>query len=261
MNYYSFSTKEIGLLSLIITSITLKLRIYFCLLLIILLKLGLAQSDSIQIPYLGTCEEGISKANNNALLDSFVIMGGGLPSPDFSDYSIFLESYWEENYHTREYANCIMSPEVKCYNKEIVKLFNAKYGEHIADTIDKYARIEFAKSIPSKINANHIFNGLDTNASFPHGADSLLAFVFKRLEKKELKCQLYFEVIVERDGSVSELTDLSTLSCLPSNAKSWVSEMPLWEPAICHGFMVRSRYVFSDAAYFQNPKNTYSKRH
>lgn len=108
--------------------------------------------------------------------------------------------------------------------------------------------------IPEELNQKEdkIYEAPEVTASFPGGAEKMNLYISKMIQKTGLeqertnqKC--YIKMIVEKDGSLSNIQIVrGILSCpeCDKEALRVVKSMPKWQPAINNGRAVRSYFVF-----------------
>ena len=109
-------------------------------------------------------------------------------------------------------------------------------------------------AIPEPVNQEEekIYDVPEVAASFPGGAEKMNLYISKVIQKPALeqertnqKC--YIKMIVEKDGSLSNIQIVrGILSCpeCDKEALRVVKSMPKWLPAINNGRAVRSYFVF-----------------
>ncbi len=95
-----------------------------------------------------------------------------------------------------------------------------------------------------------IFSIVEEPAQFPGGDEALLKFIRKKIKypkqaiKNKISGTVYVQFIVEKDGSISDVTVIRGIGggC-DEEAVRVITKMPNWIPAKQKGIPVRSFYV------------------
>lgn len=102
----------------------------------------------------------------------------------------------------------------------------------------------------SEINPDSIYNYAKTPPRFPDGEKALVEYLSdnikypKAAKKQKIEGRVLLTFIVEKDGSLSEISVYRSVGggC-DEEALRVVEEMPLWTPARENGRAVRCRYT------------------
>ncbi len=101
-----------------------------------------------------------------------------------------------------------------------------------------------------KQDTEPIFSIVEEPAQFPGGDEALLKFIRKKIKypkqaiKNKISGTVYVQFIVEKDGSISDVTVIRGIGggC-DEEAVRVITKMPNWIPAKQKGIPVRSFYV------------------
>ncbi|MGB1040704.1 MAG: energy transducer TonB [Flavobacteriales bacterium] len=109
--------------------------------------------------------------------------------------------------------------------------------------------VNITMPIEFKINKELIFNNVDSMPEFPGGEVKLFEYLGKnfkltQLENGQIFFSYYFEFIVEKDGSTSNLRVLKNHSdMLYKDVALFFNGMPMWSPGLHNGKPVRTKMV------------------
>lgn len=109
-------------------------------------------------------------------------------------------------------------------------------------------------AIPEPVNQEEekIYDVPEVAASFPGGPEKMNLYISKMIQKTSLEQErtnqkYYIKMIVEKDGSLSNIQIVrGILSCpeCDKEALRIVKSMPKWQPGINNGRAVRSYFIF-----------------
>lgn len=142
--------------------------------------------------------------------------------------------------------------------KEVVKV-EPKLEDKIITTriidsdFDAVISPDVESSHTLKPDENTIYNsaGIEVKPEFPGGAEKMNLFISKNLKysdemiKNEIKGKVYASLIVEKDGSLSDVKIIR--DCGYNTGKmaiEIVKKMPKWHPGIQNGKNVRCTFLF-----------------
>lgn len=204
-----------------------------------------AQNDSLPpIENMGSCEDGIKKANADAKNGKYKLLSYGLPFYDDWDFQNYYEEFVFKKYGI-EIGNggCVVYDETECYSTKMSELIFAKFGDDILKKAKLEAQVEYKVNIKEKIDTGYIFSSVDSMPNFIGGNDSLFAFLqanMKNIANSEGKVIAFF--IVEKNGSISNVKIQKGLNEKADNeVKRVLNIMPKWNSGYHFGEFVRVR--------------------
>lgn len=105
-----------------------------------------------------------------------------------------------------------------------------------------------AALIDESDNEIHMMAGLDKKPQFPGGEEALDVFIRQHFQSPQanLQARVVFSMVVEKDGSLTDLKTLRTPS--PEVGAEMIRVMtasPKWQPAQHHGKIVRCQFIFA----------------
>ena len=112
------------------------------------------------------------------------------------------------------------------------------------------AEVKITIPIEFKINHDHVFRAVDTMPSFPGGDSKMFEYLAKNLNlvgyefKNGIKSKFYFEFIIEKDGSLSNLKMLRNQDeeILKYAIQAFI-KMPNWNPGKLNTNLVRVKMI------------------
>ncbi|MBI2281241.1 MAG: energy transducer TonB [Bacteroidetes bacterium] len=204
------------------------------------------QSDSLPPDeYMGTCEDGTKKAENDAKQGIYKLLSYGLPYYEDWHFQEYYEAYVQKNYGI-EIGNggCIVFDESECYSKRMEELIYDKFGNDIFDKAELAAKAEYKLIINEKIDTGFVFSLVDTMPEFMGGNDSLFSFLsnnFNNPNNSEGKVIAYF--VIDKDGSISNIEIKKSLNKQADEEVIRVlNKMPKWNSGIYLGEKVKVGY-------------------
>ncbi len=97
----------------------------------------------------------------------------------------------------------------------------------------------------SQEKSNEVHTFIDEEAQFPGGYSAMMKFMNENLENYPVEGKLFLRIIVEKDGTISDVTVVKAIEECPecsNNAIQVIKSMPQWTPAKVQGKNVRTYF-------------------
>lgn len=199
-----------------------------------------------------SCKKGTQRASADFDNGKYTLQTlGQVVDPDFDPV---LVAYAQEKYNIKiTLASCMVSPESDCYSQTMRSKVFAKFGEDIEERIQAEALAIFKNSpkylteIQPKLDSGSVFGRYYKSAQFPGDSDGWRSFWCNNLkDTKHSYWTAYFSFVVEKDGSISDLTFTKKIDPeAQAEIERLFALMEKWAPATAYDEKVRSKVSHS----------------
>ena len=205
-----------------------------------------------------SCEEAISRANNDFKKGKMQAITYGLVLEADPKFENFYEEYLLEKYGiTSINGGCSIMESDECYSDRMNELIKTKYGANIYQKARKEAEALYPNKIKSwddveeEENTAQIFINISEPPEFPGGLDSLYRYVEYetnklQLPKHEDPWRSFVSLLIDTDGKLIEVKiEKGSHPKFDSALVKIMKQLPAWKPGKENGQVVQKRMILA----------------